>query len=132
MSIQYRFVKTITDIQPLLSSLNEHSIIAIDTETTGLDPFQNRIRLIQIAFINQPVFLIDLWKVSDDIISSLKKIFTSPALKIFHNAKFDLKFLIKSGFKIHGPYFDTILAAQILSAGQKSQGFKLSDWCERN
>ncbi|NLJ38893.1 MAG: bifunctional 3'-5' exonuclease/DNA polymerase [Candidatus Atribacteria bacterium] len=127
MSIQYRFVKTITDIQPLLSSLNEHSIIAIDTETTGLDPFQNRIRLIQIAFINQPVFLIDLWKVSDDIISSLKKIFTSPALKIFHNAKFDLKFLIKSGFKIHGPYFDTMLAAQILSAGQKSQGFKLSD-----
>lgn len=127
MSIQYRFVKTITDIQPLLSSLNEHSIIAIDTETTGLDPFQNRIRLIQIAFINQPVFLIDLWKVSDDIISSLKKIFTSPALKIFHNAKFDLKFLIKSGFKIHGPYFDTMLAAQILSAGQKSQGYKLSD-----
>ncbi len=127
MHTEYRLIKTINDIQPLLSSLNENSIIAIDTETTGLDPFQNRVRLIQIASINQPVFLIDLWKASHDIISSLNKILASPTLKIFHNAKFDLKFLIKSGFIVCGPYFDTMLAAQILSAGQKSHGFKLSD-----
>ena len=123
----YRLIKTIDDIQPLLSSLNENIIFAIDTETTGLDPFQNRVRLIQIASPNQPVILVDLWKASHEIISSLNIILTSPALKIFHNAKFDLKFLLKSGFIVHGPYFDTMLAAQVLSAGQKSQGFKLSD-----
>ena len=58
----YRLIKTIDDIQPLLSSLNENIIFAIDTETTGLDPFQNRVRLIQIASPNQPVILVDLGK----------------------------------------------------------------------
>ncbi|MBP8933302.1 MAG: bifunctional 3'-5' exonuclease/DNA polymerase [Candidatus Atribacteria bacterium] len=127
INLEYRLVKSIYDIQPLLTSLNENSIIAIDTETTGLDPIQNRIRTIQIATQNQPAIMIDLWGASSAIIISLKKILASPALKVFHNAKFDLKFLRNSGFFVQGPYFDTMLAAQILSAGQKIQGFKLSD-----
>jgi DNA polymerase-1 len=50
-----------------------------------------------------------------------------PAIKVFHNAKFDLKFLQQAGLLVHGPLFDTMLTAQLLSAGLQSKGFGLAD-----
>ena len=125
--MEYRLITSEVELQPLLSSLNENSMLAIDTETTGLDPLDSQIRIVQIAFPNEPVFLIDLWNLNDELYTSLQTILASPAIKIFHNAKFDLKFLKKKGFMVTKPFFDTMLTAQILAAGQKSQGFKLSD-----
>ena len=125
--MEYYLTRSNLDLQSLLSSLNEKSIIAIDTETTGLDPLQNQVRILQIATLDQPVVLIDLWNTNLETHLSLQKILASSSLKIFHNAKFDLKFLKNYGLSVNPPYFDTMLAAQVLAAGQKSRGFKLCD-----
>ena len=64
-------------------------------------------------------------------ISPLKNILESPAItKIFHNAKFDYKFIKKwSGIECDGVY-DTFLVERILSCGRHI-GYGLKDLCKR-
>jgi DNA polymerase-1 len=110
----------VTDAQSLAESLKPLAaarVIALDTETTGLDPHQHKIRLIQIAVQDRPVVIVDLGAIAPDALDPLRQLLTSPAIKVFHNGKFDWKFLIKAGLKPTGPYFDTMLANQLLKAG---------------
>ena len=64
-------------------------------------------------------------------ISPLKNILESPAIiKIFHNAKFDYKFIKKwAGIECDGVY-DTFLVERILSCGRHI-GYGLKDLCKR-
>ena len=56
------------------------------------------------------------------------KLLASPTLiKIFHNAKFDLKFLRQAGVPVQGPFIDTMLASQLLDAGLWSRRHGLAD-----
>jgi ribonuclease D len=78
-------------LEPALEAISGHSILGIDTETTGLDPFASRVRLIQIA-TPESSFVFDLFRVRAMENSLLKEILSSDRqLKVFHNAKFDLK-----------------------------------------
>jgi DNA polymerase-1 len=55
-------------------------------------------------------------------------VLTQPStVKIFHNAKFDLKFLRQAGLQVHGPFIDTMLASQLLDAGLRSRRHGLAD-----
>ena len=107
-------------LQPLLPA----PVLGIDTETTGLNPHCHQLRLIQIAAPNHPVVLVDLFKIplKLEMWDSLRRLFQSSAVKVFHNAKFDLKFLTKLGLRLKNPPFDTQIAHQLLTAGlhQKS------------
>ena len=111
----------VTDIAALVSALPEISAanaLAIDTETTGLDPFSSRLLLLQIATPTR-VFVIDLTAIDrQDAGRLLKPILekTDP-IKILHNAGFDYKFIrLQLGIQLHG-IFDTMLAHSVLSAG---------------
>ena len=97
-------------------------VLAIDTETTGLDPHINRLRLIQIAMEGNPTYILDCYKILPKGSDLLKKIFNTVSIKIFHNAKFDIQFLFSIGILVNGPIFDTFLAAKLLrtSDGPKS------------
>ena len=97
-------------------------VLAIDTETTGLDPHINRLRLIQIAMEGNPTYILDCYKILPKGSDLLKKIFNTFSIKIFHNAKFDIQFLFSIGILVNGPIFDTFLAAKLLrtSDGPKS------------
>lgn len=110
----------VTDAQSLAESLKPLAaakVIGLDTETTGLDPHQHKIRLIQIAAPDQPVVIVDLAALAPDALDPLRQLLTNSAIKIFHNGKFDWKFLVKAGLTPTGPYFDTMLASQLLTAG---------------
>lgn len=124
-----RFVLKREDILPHLDALKSRKIMAVDTETTGLDPRRSRLRLVQLACEGQPVFVIDCFTFLPEGRDLLAEIISSPSVKIFHNAKFDLQFLLVNKL-FPRRIFDTMLAAQLLrsSGGPESAGLKAVAW----
>lgn len=57
----------------------------------------------------------------------LKGLFNGQAIKVFHDAKAQLKFIQNAGFHVTGPFFDTMLAAQLLNAGLKNTDYDLAE-----
>lgn len=89
------------------------NIIGADLETEGFDPYTKKILSIQLGdYIDQYIFdsTID-YKI-------LKPFFESPTRKfIFHNAKFDLKFLYHQGI-IPDKVLDTFLHERLITLGE--------------
>ncbi len=123
MNTQYQLIGTAEDLRRAVEDLASRQVIGLDTETTDLDPHRARLRLIQLA-TSEGVFVIDLDKFADRDLShaeefaSLRQLFAAARpIKIAHNAKFDAKF-IKYNFGVDiGGLFDTLLASQLVSAG---------------
>src|SRR3989440_2481459 len=123
MNTQYQLVKTPEELRHAVSELSNAQVIGLDTETTDLDPYLARLRLIQLA-TPDGVFIIDVNRFVDidlkrgDALAPLRQLFSSPRpIKIAHNAKFDAKFIKHNlGVDIVG-LFDTLLASQLVSAG---------------
>src|SRR5437764_1449433 len=123
MNTQYQLVKTPEELRRAVDALSKAQVSGLDTETTDLDPYLSRLRLIQLAS-SDGVFIIDLNRFVDtdlkrgDALASLRQLFSSPRpIKIAHNAKFDAKFIKHNlGIDLVG-LFDTLLASQLVSAG---------------
>jgi len=96
--------------------------LGIDTETTGLDPLLHKICLIQIATKDHPVMIVDMRELHEEDLTPLQALLTGPALKIFQNAKFDLKMLQQAGLEVKGNLFDTMIASYLLSGGRRIAG----------
>lgn len=101
--------------------------LGIDTETSGLDPLLHKICLIQIATKDHPVMIIDMRELQRQELNPLQALLTGPALKIFQNAKFDLKMLHQAGLEVAGSLFDTMIASYLLAGGRRiaGEGFSL-------
>src|SRR3990172_7884617 len=91
--------------------------IYFDSETSGLDPFKNRITLVQV--LRDKKIILDNLK-DPASIQKLKDLLESN-LVVGHNLKFDLKF-IKHHFYIEPTnLFDTYIAEILISGGQKAR-----------
>jgi DNA polymerase-1 len=124
----YRLIRDPDTLAHALAALNHSTIIGIDTETTGLDPLTDRLRLLQLAATGWPVLVIDLWQIPEGPREPLRHLLAAPThVKIFHNAKFDLQFLQQAHLPVHGPLMDTMLASQLLDAGLHSRHHRLAD-----
>lgn len=124
-NLEYIYVDENEKLDKCLGFLSNAAILGIDTETTGLDPINNKIRLLQIASEGNSVVVIDMFKLNEEAKEKLKFIFNTNSVKVFQNAKFDLEFLVYSGFLLKGPIFDTMLAAQIVRDKSGPRGFGL-------
>jgi len=111
--MKYIKIMSKQDIMPHLPAIGQAKILAVDTETTGLNPHDHKLRLIQIAIAGLPVFVIDCFSFFPEGVETIKTILESRAVKIFQNAKFDLQFFMKLQIFPH-PIFDTMLAGQLL------------------
>src|SRR5256712_1117539 len=122
MNTHYQLVSNAEDLQRAVDELSTKRAIGLDTETTDLDPYTARLRLIQLASPDG-VRIVDLHRFNEDMkrseeIESLRQMLAAPRpIKIAHNAKFDAKF-IKHNLGVDiGGLFDTLLASQLVSAG---------------
>jgi len=123
MSIDYQLIKDAETLRLAVAELEKHSVIGLDTETTDLDPYNARLRLIQLA-TTDGVYIFDLDAFGGshlaelEALEPLRQLLSAPRpIKILHNAKFDAKF-IKHNLGIElGGIFDTLLASQLVSAG---------------
>lgn len=111
--MEYQWIRTPSELLAFLPAIGQASLFAVDTETTGLDPNMDKLRLIQLAVPSQPVLLIDCHLFLPSGRRLLCDIFSTKAVKVFHNAKFDLQFLMQAGISA-SHIFDTMLAAQLL------------------
>ncbi len=100
-------------LAPYIAPIQGANLLAIDTETTGLDPHQDRLRLIQIAARGLPVLVIDCELALPSCRDALRAMLCGKAPKLMHNAKFDLAFLRAAGLSAW-PVLDTMLAALLL------------------
>ena len=114
-------------IQDVVDYCYNKEVLGVDTETEGFDFTCKKMIMFQIGDENQQ-FVIDTRFVS---IEPLRPILESTAIiKIFHNAKFDYKFIKKwASIECEGVY-DTFLVERILSCGRHI-GYGLKDLCER-
>ena len=123
MNTQYELITTPEQLRRAVERLSTKQVIGLDTETTDLDPYMSRLRLVQLATPDN-VFIIDIDKFAhhglkgSEAFASLRELIKAPRpIKIAHNSKFDAKF-IKHNFGVDlGGLFDTLLASQLVSAG---------------
>src|SRR5436305_1173859 len=137
MNTQYQLVTSSEELRRAVDALSKAQVIGVDTETTDLDPYLSRLRLIQLANADG-VFIIDLNRFADTdlkrghALAPLRQLFSSPRpIKIAHNAKFDAKFIkYNLGVDLVG-LFDTLLASQLVSAGDIEERHGLAAITER-
>ena len=126
--VAYRLIHDPETLVQALDALRNCTVVGVDTETTGLDPLADRVRLVQLAAPGWPVLVVDLWQIPEDGRAPLRRFLSQPALvTIFHNAKFDLTFLQHAGLQVQGPFVDTMLASQLLDAGLHTRRHGLAD-----
>ena len=119
----YEVIKTPHDLSRAIETLTNQPVVGLDTETTDLDPYTSRLRLIQLAAPDKVfIFDLDAFRNGDpaktDIVAPLRALLAAQRpIKIAHNAKFDAKF-IKHNLAVDlGGLFDTLLASQLVGAG---------------
>jgi len=105
----------------VIQLLLKETVIAVDTETTGLDPYTNDLLLLQIA-THEHGYIFDMAGGSNGgkklDVHPLKRVLEHPdILKLLQNAKFDYKMLMQqTGIALNNIY-DTMLAERVLTSG---------------
>jgi DNA polymerase-1 len=107
------------DLDAVLAALAavEDEPVALDLETTGLDPRADRVRLLTLALptIDGGSFAYILDAFALDPAPVLQALVDKDLVS--HNAAFDLAFLRRVGFVPAGPVHDTLLLSRLLTAG---------------
>ena len=114
-------INYITDPQKMteaLEKLSNKKILAVDTETTGLDPIANKILLIQIGD-RFSQFVFDTARLGNSIKDLNPLLQNEGIIKVFHNAKFDLEFLRTNLGVTCNNIRCTMVCDQLLYAGRK-------------
>ncbi|MFS8085758.1 MAG: hypothetical protein ACMG6H_09025, partial [Acidobacteriota bacterium] len=138
MNTPHQLVTNSEELRQAVDELFKKHAVGLDTETTELDPYLGRLRLIQLASADG-VYLVDLNRFADADLKSgaemepLRRLLATPRpIKIAHNAKFDAKFIkYNLGVDLNG-LFDTLLASQIVSAGDIEERHGLAAISERD
>ncbi|MBT4530602.1 MAG: hypothetical protein HOC27_05300, partial [Phycisphaerae bacterium] len=120
----YVLVDTKKKLDVLAKKCSNAKIIAVDTETTGLNPMTAKLCGISIslgegdgAYI--PTMCPESHLEQSVVIESLREVLENETIaKIGHNIKYDLVVLENAGVKMKGPLHDTLIAAWIVDASR--------------
>lgn len=131
-------------LTPVLQWLDRHSVIALDTETTGLDPYGNNDRLCGISlysgdddtgtyvpFRHGQGHNLPLSELTALIVYLSRRVNEGNLRLLTWNGKFDVHMLHADGFEIpteSGAVLDYMIGAHLMNENEKSFGLKeLSD-----
>ncbi len=126
----FRFLESTEEIRGLIHViLDDPDILYADIETTGLDWLTDKILLFQIMH-KDVIYVIDVRKLGYEVITELLSWIRSQTF-VFHNGKFDLKFLANNtGILLHNIY-DTMVMEALINSGVGKPTYKLSYLAEK-
>ncbi len=109
----YALVQTPTECEALAAELLQHTLIAFDTETVGLNPRTDRAVGCSFAIAGSRAWYVALPETREaqlEMLRPLLPVFTSETIaKVGHNLKFDRAVLAALGIPLKGPLHDTLL-----------------------
>ena len=116
------------DISP---EIDFGDVVAIDTETMGLNLNRDRLCLIQLSNGDGNAHLVQISKEKlgdEGSFLNLKKIFGNPnSIKLFHFARFDIAVIEKNICSLNGPIYCTKIASKLVRTFGAKHG--LADLC---
>ncbi|MFG0273560.1 MAG: DNA polymerase I [Phycisphaerales bacterium] len=125
---EYRCVRTKRELDALVKELRAAPIIAVDTETTGLDPM--RAALCGLSFATEPGAGAYVPVRSPEpeshldaktVLAALKPVLEDPARpKTGHNLKYDMLVLRRAGVELRGVAFDGMVASYLVDPSRSS------------
>lgn len=115
------FIDNTIQCEKVLNRLTTKNLLFFDTETQGLSPFDKDILLLQI-YDTEETYIFDCRKLYEFFVicSEMNEIIRNKQIiKVFHNAKFDLKFLMhKFGWYYWENIYDTMIAESLIVNGK--------------
>ena len=129
---EYLLVDTDEKFEEFLAELSTQKAIALDTETTGLNPI--KAELVGISFSWQAerayylpfrAFLGQCILSTDKHLAALRPVLQNQNIAKFgHNIKYDLLILKSAGIELAGIAFDTMVASYLLESDRPSHSLK--------
>ncbi len=108
----------------LPAGLNLGPVVAIDTETMGLDPRRDRLCLVQLSSGDGHAHLVQIAK-GQTSAPNLERLLTDPAtVKLFHFARFDIAALQQAFGVRTAPVWCTKVAAKLVRTFTDRHGLK--------
>lgn len=125
--LDFIYIDTIDKLKNHITDIVNVKLAGVDTETTGLNPKKDKLRLVQIAIEDGKTLVIDWFKMSGEGKRIVKEFLEGDIVKVLHNAKFDYKFLYYEGIDISKKLYDTMIAAQLIDSGAGEFTYSLED-----
>jgi len=120
------YTNTKEKINECLEYVSKKEIIALDTETSGLDPLVDDVLLIAIGDAERQ-YVIDVAETKDHLDPLLQWLELDKCIKVLHNAKFDYK-MLKANFYIDMQNLkDTFLMDCLITQGQLTAQHSLDE-----
>ncbi|MBA4123901.1 MAG: hypothetical protein H0X72_15770 [Acidobacteria bacterium] len=134
MEIYFQLITDAETLRRVCEELKNEDFLGFDTETTALDPYDGTLRLVQLS-TGKDTKVIDLKPFAErgDLRTSaelapLRDLLSAPKpIKIAHNAKFDAKWVSHHLGAQLGGTFDTLLASQLIAAGDQDRRHSLGE-----
>lgn len=108
----------------LPDDLDLGDIVAIDCETTGLNPHRDRLCLVQLSGGDGNAHLVQVAK-GQTVAPNLSKLLTDPnVLKLFHFGRFDIAALFNAFGALTAPVYCTKIASKLIRTYTDRHGLK--------
>lgn len=123
-------VTSLDELKQVLEAIRQAGVVAVDTETSGLDPRESHLVGISLCCAPGQAWYIPLAHQQEclsiaHVIELVKPLLEDQAVgKIMHNAKFDVLMLRTADIRVRGLIFDTMVAASLIVPDWQSIGLK--------
>jgi DNA polymerase I len=131
---KYYCVTSEGDLERLIKRLSSAKGFAVDTETTGTDPFSADLIGISLSFIPHEAYYIPYVRHAEQadvlpnqlIINKLRSLFENQSIEKYgQNIKYDLIVLRRHGLELRGIAFDTMIASYVLSPNRSNHNLDM-------